>query len=53
MVLALLCDGVYGPYQNKIINSYKPSAYHLMFNMNFWEGMVRFNSTFYKIIISI
>lgn len=37
--LALVCDGLYGPYQNKIVDKYKPSAYHLMFNMNMWEAM--------------
>merc|ERR1719387_2043302 len=37
--LALICDGLYGPYQNKIVDKYKPSAYHLMFNMNMWEAM--------------
>jgi len=42
---ALVCDGVYGPYQNKICDDCekasgaKPSAYHLMFNMNFYQGL--------------
>lgn len=36
---ALACDGLYGPYQNKIVQQYKPSAYHLMFNMNLWQGV--------------
>ena len=27
---ALICDGIYGPYQNKICNKYKPSQFHLM-----------------------
>jgi len=37
VIAALLCDGVYGPYQNKICNQYNPSQYHLMLNMNFYE----------------
>eukprot|EP00294_Goniomonas_avonlea_P016228 CAMPEP_0114553000 /NCGR_PEP_ID=MMETSP0114-20121206/7422_1 /TAXON_ID=31324 /ORGANISM="Goniomonas sp, Strain m" /LENGTH=338 /DNA_ID=CAMNT_0001737909 /DNA_START=143 /DNA_END=1159 /DNA_ORIENTATION=+ len=36
---ALICDGVYGPYQNKIVKLYKPSPYHLMFNMNAYQGL--------------
>ena len=52
VVLALICDAIYGPYQDKIVNGAKarqakdkkapdpPSAYHLMFNMNFYQ--VRF-----------
>lgn len=39
VLLALICDGIYGPYQNKICQDYKPSSYHLMFNMNLWEGI--------------
>lgn len=39
VLLALICDGIYGPYQNKITQEYKPSAYHLMFNMNVWEAL--------------
>jgi UDP-galactose transporter B1 len=34
---ALICDGIYGPYQNKICNKYKPSQFHLMLNMNLYE----------------
>ena len=39
---ALLCDGVYGPYQNKIVKSYTPAptAYHLMFNMNLTQFFI-------------
>mmetsp|Transcript_8620 Transcript_8620/g.13259 ORF Transcript_8620/g.13259 Transcript_8620/m.13259 type:complete len:379 (-) Transcript_8620:2586-3722(-) len=39
---ALICDGIYGPYQNKIVNSYKPkpNEYHLMFNMNFAQLLI-------------
>eukprot|EP00501_MAST-03F_sp_TOSAG23-6_P001287 GSMAST32.ASY1.ANO1.1335.1 assembled CDS len=49
---ALFCDGLYGPYQNKIVvdatnakpnDEYIiPSAHHLMFNMNFWQGIFGF-----------
>jgi UDP-galactose transporter B1 len=39
VLLALICDGIYGPYQNKICQDYKPSSHHLMFNMNLWEGL--------------
>jgi len=37
VLCALVCDGIYGPYQNKICNTFKPSQYHLMFNMNVYE----------------
>lgn len=53
VLLALICDGIYGPYQNKIKNevndTYKDSSdfkgwkltpYHLMWNMNLWQGIV-------------
>jgi|EP01046_Picozoa_sp_COSAG06_P015314 drug/metabolite transporter (DMT)-like permease len=45
VLLALLMDGVYGPYQNKITSEVKKatgeelSPYHLMFNMNFYQGV--------------
>ena len=34
---ALLCDAVYGPYQNKIVAKYATSSWVLMFNMNLYE----------------
>jgi len=37
VLAALVCDGIYGPYQNKICNKHKPSQFHLMLNMNFYE----------------
>jgi len=37
--LALVCDGIYGPYQNRIANKYKVSEFHLMLNMNVWQGL--------------
>mmetsp|Transcript_13018 Transcript_13018/g.20659 ORF Transcript_13018/g.20659 Transcript_13018/m.20659 type:complete len:190 (-) Transcript_13018:59-628(-) len=38
--LALICDGIYGPYQNYIRREYKKCGpYHLMFNMNLWQGV--------------
>mmetsp|Transcript_6819 Transcript_6819/g.10436 ORF Transcript_6819/g.10436 Transcript_6819/m.10436 type:complete len:367 (+) Transcript_6819:184-1284(+) len=38
--LALICDGIYGPYQTYIRKSYKQcGAFHLMFNMNMWQGL--------------
>jgi len=37
---ALVCDGVYGPYQNKITKAHGPTAYHLMFNMNLYQGLL-------------
>lgn len=53
VVLALICDAIYGPYQDKIVNGAKklkeakgdaapdpPSSYHLMFNMNFYQGII-------------
>lgn len=40
VVLALICDGIYGPYQNIISKEYKPSALNLMFNLNFGEGLI-------------
>ena len=45
IVAALFMDGVYGPYQNKITSEVKKetgeelSPYHLMFNMNFYQGV--------------
>jgi len=39
---ALLCDGIYGPYQNRIIKKYKPTSFHLMFNMNLYETIFSF-----------
>jgi len=44
VMLALFCDGVYGPYQNKIKTKAKAagisiSGYHNMFNMNLWQGV--------------
>lgn len=43
VLCALLCDGVYGPYQNKIKSKAqeqgnKVTGYHNMFNMNIWQG---------------
>merc|ERR1719203_2419274 len=45
VLLALFCDGVYGPYQNQIKNKAaakgtKLSGYHNMFNMNLWQGVL-------------
>eukprot|EP01051_Picozoa_sp_SAG22_P017226 SAG22_NODE_2607_length_2390_cov_5.701004_2_plen_413_part_00 len=52
VALALICDAIYGPYQDKIVNGAKklkeenpkapdaPSSFHLMFNMNFYQGVV-------------
>jgi UDP-galactose transporter B1 len=45
VLAALVCDGVYGPYQNRICKEAKAksgedlSPYHLMFNMNFYQGV--------------
>jgi len=44
VLLALFCDGVYGPYQNRIKSKAKAkgvsiSGYHNMFNMNLWQGV--------------
>jgi len=44
VLLALLCDGVYGPYQNRIKTKAKAkgntiTAFHNMFNMNLWQGV--------------
>uniref|UniRef100_A0A7S3WUS4 UDP-galactose transporter n=1 Tax=Strombidinopsis acuminata TaxID=141414 RepID=A0A7S3WUS4_9SPIT len=45
VLLALFCDGVYGPYQNRIKVKAKASGvslsgYHNMFNMNLWQGVL-------------
>jgi len=45
VLLALLCDGVYGPYQNRIKTKAKAAGnhitgYHNMFNMNIWQGVL-------------
>jgi len=42
---ALVCDGVYGPYQSKIKGQYDPTKtllrpWHLMFNVNLWQGIL-------------
>lgn len=37
---ALVCDGIYGPYQNKIKDAHDVSAWHLMFNMNLYQGVL-------------
>lgn len=37
VVGALICDGIYGPYQNTIEKKYQANAFHLMFNMNLYE----------------
>eukprot|EP00465_Bigelowiella_longifila_P007274 CAMPEP_0185253282 /NCGR_PEP_ID=MMETSP1359-20130426/2104_1 /TAXON_ID=552665 /ORGANISM="Bigelowiella longifila, Strain CCMP242" /LENGTH=367 /DNA_ID=CAMNT_0027835643 /DNA_START=27 /DNA_END=1130 /DNA_ORIENTATION=- len=43
ILLALICDGIYGPYQNFIKNTYnRCGAFHLMFNMNLWQGIFSF-----------
>mmetsp|Transcript_3852 Transcript_3852/g.6065 ORF Transcript_3852/g.6065 Transcript_3852/m.6065 type:complete len:366 (-) Transcript_3852:229-1326(-) len=43
ILLALICDGIYGPYQNFIKNTYQRcGAFHLMFNMNLWQGVFSF-----------
>lgn len=34
---ALVCDGIYGPYQNTIIQKYGANNFQLMFNMNLYE----------------
>jgi len=44
---ALVCDGVYGPYQNRIIKKYKPTSFHLMFNMNLYETIFSLMVVFY------
>jgi UDP-galactose transporter B1 len=40
--VALVCDGIYGPYQSKIAKEYKVSEFHLMLNMNLWQGLFSF-----------
>ena len=39
VVGALICDGIYGPYQNAITNKAKEqcSSFHLMLNLNLYE----------------
>ena len=37
---ALVCDAVYGPYQNKIVAKHKPTSWQLMFNMNMYELLI-------------
>lgn len=34
---ALVCDAVYGPYQNRICQQWKPTAWNLMFQMNLYQ----------------
>merc|ERR1719188_984740 len=45
VLVALFCDGVYGPYQNRIKTKaaekgVKITGYHNMFNMNLWQGLL-------------
>jgi drug/metabolite transporter (DMT)-like permease len=37
---ALVCDGFYGPYQNKIVKKYQPTSWHMMLNANSWQGLM-------------
>ena len=37
---SLMCDAVYGPYQNKIVAKHRPSSWQLMFNMNMYELII-------------
>ena len=37
---ALVCDAIYGPYQNLICQRWKPNAWHLMFNMNLYQLVI-------------
>ena len=34
---ALVCDAIYGPYQNRICQQWKPTAWNLMFQMNLYQ----------------
>lgn len=34
---ALVCDGIYGPYQSKIKKQFSAKNYHNMWNMGLWE----------------
>jgi len=34
---ALVCDAVYGPYQNRILQKWKPTAWHLMLQLNMYQ----------------
>ncbi len=38
---ALTCDGIYGPYQNRLKKRHSKTvtSFHLMFNVNLWEGI--------------
>jgi len=40
VLLALICDGIYGPYQNKISKEHNPSSFNLMFNLSFGEFLI-------------
>lgn len=42
--MALVCDAIYGPYQNRICKTHNPSNWVLMFNMNFFELVVKHSS---------
>ncbi|CAD7970065.1 unnamed protein product [Amoebophrya sp. A25] len=37
VLAALVCDGIYGPFQNRIVAQHNASPYQLMFNMNLYE----------------
>lgn len=46
VVLGLVCDGFYGPLQNRIAKEHaEVSAHHLMFNLNFWQGLFALGHT--------
>ncbi|EEQ98790.1 UDP-galactose transporter, putative, partial [Perkinsus marinus ATCC 50983] len=46
--MALVCDAIYGPYQNRICKTHNPSNWVLMFNMNFFELVVALGMAVYN-----
>eukprot|EP00906_Rhabdomonas_costata_P020723 RCo030159 len=37
--LSLVCDGIYGPLQDKLSREVRPTAVQLMFNVHVWESL--------------
>jgi len=48
VIAALVCDGIYGPYQSKIVKQYGVNQFHLMFNMNLYELLLALPFSYLK-----
>eukprot|EP01012_Entosiphon_sulcatum_P057597 TRINITY_DN8139_c0_g1_i1.p1 TRINITY_DN8139_c0_g1~~TRINITY_DN8139_c0_g1_i1.p1 ORF type:complete len:318 (-),score=52.25 TRINITY_DN8139_c0_g1_i1:303-1256(-) len=48
VLVSLFFDGVYGPYQNRIVHRFRPSSYHLMLNMNLFQALIALFPVLFK-----